>query len=92
MMTLYHRVFYKNKASHLRSFIKGGHTTVREHMPKSHQKYAEWSPHDALITRALSYRSCLGILQLGKPYGDKRLEAACGRALRAVHGIFLIVP
>lgn len=26
------------------------------------------------------YRSCLGILRLGKKYGDERLEAACGRA------------
>ena len=30
-------------------------------------------------TRA--YRSCLGILRLGKAYGDDRLEAACRRAL-----------
>jgi transposase len=27
------------------------------------------------------FRSCLGILRLGKRYGDQRLEAACGRAL-----------
>jgi transposase len=27
------------------------------------------------------YRSCLGILRLGKAYGDQRLEAACRRAL-----------
>ena len=96
--------FYKNKrvASHLRSFFEGGHTTVREHMPKSHQQYSDWSPQRfirwaekfgpstaALIARALSsrrhpqqsYRSCQGILQLSKSYGDKRLEAACGRAL-----------
>jgi len=29
------------------------------------------------------YRSCLGILRLGKRYGDVRLEAACARALAA---------
>jgi transposase len=29
------------------------------------------------------YRSCLGILRLGKRYGDDRLEAACARAHRA---------
>jgi len=96
--------FYKSKrvASHVRSFFESGHTTVREHMPKSHQQYADWSPQRfirwaekvgpstaGVITRVLSsrrhpqqsYRSCLGILRLGKPYGDKRLEAACGRAL-----------
>ena len=28
-----------------------------------------------------AYRSCLGILRLGKAYGDHRLEAACQRAL-----------
>ena len=28
-----------------------------------------------------AYRSCLGILRLGKAYGDDRLEAACRRAL-----------
>ena len=28
------------------------------------------------------FRSCLGILRLGKRYGEVRLEAACNRALR----------
>ena len=28
------------------------------------------------------FRSCLGILRLGKSYGEQRLEAACQRALR----------
>ena len=27
------------------------------------------------------YRSCLGLLRLGKPYGEDRLDAACARAL-----------
>jgi transposase len=27
------------------------------------------------------FRSCLGILRLGKTYGEQRLEAACQRAL-----------
>jgi transposase len=31
-------------ASHARSFLIGGHTTVKEHMPKAHQIYAEWTP------------------------------------------------
>ncbi len=92
----------KRVASHLRSHRKGGHTTVREHMPKSHQQYGDWSPKRLvqwaekagpataqLITTILSarrhpeqgYRSCLGILRLGKAYSPERLEAACGRAL-----------
>jgi len=39
-------IFFKGKrvASHQRSYVKGGHTTLREHMPLSHQRYLEWSP------------------------------------------------
>lgn len=39
-------IFHKGKriASHVRSFKKGTHTTVREHMPKAHQKCSEWTP------------------------------------------------
>jgi transposase len=38
--------FYKSKrvAAHKRSYQKGWHTTVREHMPPRHQKYAKWTP------------------------------------------------
>jgi transposase len=31
-------------ASHVRSFVVGGHTTVAEHMPESHRRHSEWSP------------------------------------------------
>jgi transposase len=34
----------KRVASHARAFVIGGHTTLKEHMPKSHQEYLEWSP------------------------------------------------
>ena len=39
-------VFYRHRrvASHARSFIVGGHTTVDEHMPASHRRHAEWTP------------------------------------------------
>jgi len=39
-------VLFKNKrvASHLRSYKAGDFTTCRDHMPKSHQKYLEWTP------------------------------------------------
>ena len=95
--------FYKGKsvASHMVSDRQGHHTTVKEHMPKSHQKYVEWTPerlirwagkigpHTAeLIEKVMGsrmhpqqgFRSCLGILRLGKSYGEDRLEAAARRA------------
>jgi transposase len=31
-------------AAHLRSFIPYGHTTLKEHMPPSHQSHLEWTP------------------------------------------------
>ncbi len=39
-------IFYKGRrvASHARSSMKGGFTTVPEHMPAAHRAHAEWSP------------------------------------------------
>lgn len=39
-------IFHSNKriASHLLNKKKGVHTTLKEHMPKGHQQYSEWSP------------------------------------------------
>jgi len=95
---------FKNRrvASHARSYQKGGFTTLREHMPKSHQRYLEWTPSrligwagktgphtEKLIAHILEsrahpqqgFRSCLGIMRLGKHYSPERLEAACARAI-----------
>jgi len=38
--------FYRGKriASHARNHQKGRHTTLMEHMPKSHQEYQDWPP------------------------------------------------
>lgn len=39
-------IFFKNRrvASHQRSPKVGGFTTLLEHMPKSHQRYLQWTP------------------------------------------------
>ena len=89
-------------AAHRRSSVRGGFTTITEHMPSAHRAQAEWTPSRIVAwagkvgtaTRELceailadrphpeqGFRSCLGILRLGKRYGDVRLEAACSRAL-----------
>jgi transposase len=38
--------FHKGErvAAHVRSHVKGGYTTLAEHMPPSHRYYAEWNP------------------------------------------------
>jgi transposase len=39
-------IYYRGQrvASHRRSFLRGRATTLREHMPKAHQKHREWTP------------------------------------------------
>jgi transposase len=97
-------IFFKGRriASHLRDDHKGRHTTQKEHMPRNHREYLEWTPSrilawagtigeateklaETIISRRehpeQGYRSCLGILRLGKLYGQARLEAASRRAL-----------
>jgi transposase len=99
-------IFHRGRrvASHVRSYVRHRHTTVREHMPVAHQAHSDWSPSRiidwakkmgpstaALVTAILEsrphpeqgYRSCLGLLRLGKRYGEERLERACERALVA---------
>ena len=101
--------FHKGQrvASHRRSYHQGRHSTVKEHMPKAHQKYAEWTPGRLVRWAAKTgsstakvveiilssrphpqqgFRSCLGIMRLGKEFGQDRLEAACARAL-AIGGL-----
>jgi len=38
--------FFKGErvAAHARSYVKGGYTTLKEHMPPQHRAYAEWNP------------------------------------------------
>jgi len=67
----------------------------RAHAEWTPSRILEWAGKVGAATRELcdailadrphpeqGFRSCLGILRLGKRYGDVRLEAACNRALR----------
>jgi len=96
--------FYQEKriAVHIRSHSRYQFTTLKEHMPPSHQAQAEWTPErikrwagkigpktaqfieHMIASRAFpqqAFRSCLGLLRLGKKFGEARLEKACIRAL-----------
>ena len=67
------------------------HRHLAQFSPERLQRWAaKIGPETAaLITQVLAerphpeqgYRACLGILRLAKSYGDKRLNAACARAL-----------
>ena len=100
VVELFHRG--SRVASHVRSALKGRHTTIDAHMTAAHLEVKGWSPQRlsdwaarigphtcAVITSVLGqrrhpqqgYRACLGILRMGKEFGDDRLEAACDRAI-----------
>lgn len=56
-------VFYRGKrvAAHKRSYFKYKSTTLSEHMPKSHQRYAKWTPQ-RIINWGKSNGESVGIL------------------------------
>jgi len=62
-------IFFKGKrvASHLRSSVKFGKTTLKEHMPSHHRAYAEWTPE-----RIMNWASTVG--QSVAKVVDKMLE------------------
>lgn len=59
------------------------------------ERIVDWTTKAGISTRSLAeriirtrdhpqqaFRSCLGLMHLGKIYGEERLEAACARALQ----------
>jgi transposase len=59
---LFHRG--KRVAAHVRSSSNRRHTTVREHMPSSHRRYADWTP-ESLKRRAGGIgRSTLALVEI----------------------------
>ena len=75
----------------IKDHMPDGH---REHMEWNPSRILRWASKIGSSTSSVvhmimhsrrhpeqGYRSCLGILRLGKHYGDQRLEAACRRAV-----------
>jgi transposase len=85
------RSYQKGRHTTVPAHMPEAHRQASDWSP---QRLAHWAAKtgpatEKLILSVLSarkhpqqaYRSCLGILRLGKAYGDARLEAACQRAL-----------
>jgi transposase len=95
-------IFHKGLrvASHVFSAVRRRYSTITEHMPSAHRRYAEWTPAKMMSEAAAigpatvalfeaimkakphpeqGFRSCLGIIGLGRSYGVARLEAASQR-------------
>jgi len=71
----------KRVASHARSSATYHHTTVAEHMPKSHQAHLEWTPsrliHWAEKTGPATGRLVVGILR-SRPHPEQGYRACLG--------------
>jgi transposase len=76
-------VFFRSEriSSHVRSYQRGVHTTIADHMPKSHRAYAEWSPQ-RLIQWGQSIGSNTGAvvehLLRSKPHPEQGYRACLG--------------
>lgn len=68
-------------ASHRRSFVRGGHTTLPEHMPSSHRRYADWTP-----SRMIEWASqmgpytgkLVGLILESRPHPEQGFRSAIG--------------
>jgi len=76
-------ILFKNTrmASHVRSYHKGSFTTVKEHMPKSHQRYLEWTP-----SRLLHWAEKIGPRRVNWSLTSCRIDPIPSRAFDPVSG------
>ncbi len=76
-------IFDKGKrvACHMRSHEKGGKTSCKEHMPKAHRQYAEWTP-DKLMEKAREIgphtEILIDVIIREKPHPEQGFRAGIG--------------
>ena len=76
-------VFHRSRrvASHLRSYLRGRHTTDPAHMPDSHRRHAEWTPSRivdwAAKTGPNTARLCEAILE-ARPHPEQGYRSCLG--------------
>jgi len=76
-------IFHKGSriASHVRSRLLNRHTTIQQHMPSAHRRYAEWTPsrmmrHAASIGPATA--ALLEAIMKAKPHPEQGFRACLG--------------
>ena len=68
-------------ASHLRSYVRGEHTTLPEHMPKSHQQHLEWTPSRIIGwagTIGPQTRALVQAILAGRPHPEQGYRSCLG--------------
>ena len=75
-------------ASHIRSPVRGRHTTVADHMPSAHRRYAEWTPARLMREATAIGPATVGLVEQilqTKPHPEQGFRACLGilRLVRA---------
>jgi transposase len=68
-------------ASHARSLVKNSHTTIKEHMPSAHRRYAEWTPTSLLQEAARIGPSTTALVEAimkAKPHPEQGFRSCLG--------------
>ena len=80
-------VFHRSQrvSSHLRSYQRGSHTTLPEHMPKSHRAHAEWTP-----TRLINWGASIGMNNLRGGRASAESKAHPEQGYRACLGLLAL--
>jgi transposase len=76
-------IFHKSArvAAHLRSFSRGHHTTIPEHMPSAHRRYADWTPERLHRDAGAVGTKCAALIDAilrTKPHPEQGFRAAIG--------------
>ena len=82
---------FKGRHSTVDAHMTAAHQEVKGWSPERLENWAvRIGPHTGIVIASVlrqrrhpqqGYRACLGILRMGKEFGDDRLEAACERAI-----------
>ena len=77
-------VFHKGLrvASHPRSSLRHRHTTIPEHMPSSHRRYAEWTPQRMIREAASIGPATIALVEAinlkAKPHPEQGFRSCLG--------------
>jgi transposase len=76
-------IFFKGTrvASHVRSFMRHRHTTIAEHMPSAHRRYAAWTPERMMREAGRIGPATIALLEAimkAKPHPEQGFRACFG--------------
>ena len=76
-------IFHKGSriASHARSAVRNRHTTVPEHMPSAHRRYAEWTPARMMEEASKVGPATVALFEAimkGKPHPEQGFRSCLG--------------